>query len=556
MARLKHLYSFLWIFVLCLIITGGYQSAILEVSQVDAFGYALLFFGLVHFKKTGHYFPSWILDFAKKLTLIPSVSLAKLFLGGFSLILLAVLTEKHRLFKTSAFDLGYIDQAVWSTAFLKLPEGFLHSSISKNSFYFGEHFSPVLAVMAPFYKLLPTTYWLYGFQVALLALSASLLWKLCSLKKLPKEIALFIFSCFLLYQPIRGAAFFSFREDLFFTPLIFLFLIAIESSLKSWKRVFSYIGLTLSLFLVKENAPIITIFLSLILFYKKERAVGSLIFILSLIWFLYLNGTLMPLFSLGAEKTVFAARFASIGGSPRGILENFLQEPLRTTVVLFAPFLELKTWKYLLLVLFPFAIWFHRSIYLIPIFFLSFLNVYLSPRSVGFHYELLLIPFLFAFLAEAAFLKQNKFNLEKISFLLIVPFLCTFGRSPALEYRKIEFKKEYTCLRKALAVVPEFVSVNTMDGLFTPLCHRKDIAMRSNPTQISEDVVIYSPLENISRYGTPGIENWIYKLPVLNENYTLLFESSFMVTYCHKSMCPHLEKLKKDTVIATAGCLE
>ncbi len=73
---------------------------------------------------------------------------------------------RHLLFQSGALDLGYFDQ----TAYL-VSQG-LSPIVSFWGYHFmGGHADPVVYLLAMFYKLYPTVYWLLGFQAISLCLA-------------------------------------------------------------------------------------------------------------------------------------------------------------------------------------------------------------------------------------------------------------------------------------------------------------------------------------------------------------------------------------------------
>src|SRR5689334_5044375 len=74
---------------------------------------------------------------------------------------------KHWHFDSSAYDLGIFDQAVWHLSRFERPE----SSIAGHRNIFGDHFHPIIVLLAPLYWLASTPVTLLAAQAVLLAAS-------------------------------------------------------------------------------------------------------------------------------------------------------------------------------------------------------------------------------------------------------------------------------------------------------------------------------------------------------------------------------------------------
>jgi len=146
---------------------------------------------------------------------------------------------KHNLFLTTAWDLGIYEQSIWSTAnagkffwyTVELP-------INPNGCFFGIHFSPVLFLVIPVYKIFQSTASLLVFQSFIIALGAVPLY-LIGLKETenPKYALLFSF-LYLICPPLLGVNLFDFHTQAFL-PLFFFFAFYYFSSKKFFKYFFS-----------------------------------------------------------------------------------------------------------------------------------------------------------------------------------------------------------------------------------------------------------------------------------------------------------------------------
>ncbi|WP_274915321.1 DUF2079 domain-containing protein [Streptomyces sp. WZ-12] len=89
--------------------------------------------------------------------------------GFFFLAYAALSFWRYRTFSTVSWDLGIFEQAVRGYAHLRAP---LVDLKGPGTNILGDHFSPILILLAPFYRLLPSPLTLLTAQAALFALSA------------------------------------------------------------------------------------------------------------------------------------------------------------------------------------------------------------------------------------------------------------------------------------------------------------------------------------------------------------------------------------------------
>jgi uncharacterized membrane protein len=85
----------------------------------------------------------------------PDVALALLF----ALVLFGFEWYRHATYRSTAFDLGVFDQAIWLMAHGKVPYATL---VGRNIFL--DHFSPILVLFVPLYWIAATPLWLFAAQ--------------------------------------------------------------------------------------------------------------------------------------------------------------------------------------------------------------------------------------------------------------------------------------------------------------------------------------------------------------------------------------------------------
>jgi uncharacterized membrane protein len=156
---------------------------------------------------------------------------------------------------TTGYDLGIFDQAIRNYA-----HGHLPTSTLKGPHYdlLGDHFSPIIATLAPFYLLWPSTYTLLIAQAALFAIGAVPLTRWAT-AELGARAALAVGVIYGLSWGIASAAGFDFHEIAFAVPLL-----AFSATALGQRRPHAAILWALPLLLVKEDLGLTVAIIGLI----------------------------------------------------------------------------------------------------------------------------------------------------------------------------------------------------------------------------------------------------------------------------------------------------
>jgi uncharacterized membrane protein len=276
---------------------------------------------------------------------------------------------KHWHFDTS-YDLAIYDQAIWHLSRLEAPA----SSIRGVTNILGDHFHPVIAVLAPVVRVAPAAETLLVAQAVLLALSIVPVF-LYARSRLPFGPALAMSIAYGLFWGLQQTATTDFHEAAFAPLAMALLLLATErrAGLGFWAAVAAVIA-------IKEDLLPVLAFLGGFLCVRGERRRGAALLMGGLVGFVLLVVVVIPALSdrgqYGYRDTYSAA----------------LQAPWRIPVLLVTPPIKLLT---ALLWVAPFALLPLASplgLLLIPFAPERFLSA--SPNHWGtiFHYSAPLAP--------------------------------------------------------------------------------------------------------------------------------------------------------------------
>ncbi|MFJ3878331.1 DUF2079 domain-containing protein [Streptomyces sp. NPDC090077] len=170
---------------------------------------------------------------------------------------------RYRRMEEASWDLGIFEQAVRAYAWLQPPVVDLKGP---GSHVLGDHFSPVIALIAPLYRLFPSPVTLLVVQAALMALSALPVTR-ASAKLLGQARGLALGAAYGLSWGIQRAVDFDFHEICFAVPLLAFALEALLA--RRWRAA---LGWGLPLLLVKEDLGVTLAALALVTAWRARRA--------------------------------------------------------------------------------------------------------------------------------------------------------------------------------------------------------------------------------------------------------------------------------------------
>lgn len=166
---------------------------------------------------------------------------------------------------TSGFDLGIFDQAVRAYAHGQAPitplKGFGFDLL-------GDHFSPIIALLAPFYRIWPSASTLLIAQAALFALAAVPLTR-WAMKEIGTWPAVIIGCCYGASWGIASAAGFDFHEVAFGVPLL-----AFSTTALGERRLKAAAVWALPLLLVKEDLGLTVAVVGILIAARGRRVLG------------------------------------------------------------------------------------------------------------------------------------------------------------------------------------------------------------------------------------------------------------------------------------------
>ncbi len=282
-------------------------------------------------------------------------------------------------FNSYYYDLGIMNQVVYNTSkgrFLEMTNPQLF--INTKRFFF--HFDPILAFFAPFYWFFKGPEILLIGQSIFLGLGAIAVY-LIAKEILGKKLVSIIFSfLYLTYYPLHRINLFDVHGVALSIPfLLFGFYFLIKKNKDNKQLLTGILFLFLAL-LTKENVALTILFFGLyFLIIKKQKKIGFLITVISLVFFLSTVFLIIPFFRQGGH---FALKYYTIN-----IGENIKR------------LLTKDNFDYFIKLLRPMAFFSLLSPTLLfialPEFLVNMLSSNRNMINLYFHYSSVILPFIF-----------------------------------------------------------------------------------------------------------------------------------------------------------------
>jgi uncharacterized membrane protein len=249
-------------------------------------------------------------------------------LVSWSALLFAEVRSDYLGFRLARFDLGNMVQAVWSTAQGRPLEVTLLSG--EQASRLASHVDPILALFAPLWLLWPSPLLLAAVQIAACALGALPVFWLGRRHLASEKAAGLLALAYLAYPWLAWTALDAMHPVTLAIPL-FLFCVWFLDSDRLW--AFAVCAVPIAMTGELMGLPLAALGLWFWLARGRRRA-GLVIAAAGFAWAVLAVKVIVPFFR-GAESH-FYAYYATIGGSPEGVLKTALTDPGAIAATLFS----------------------------------------------------------------------------------------------------------------------------------------------------------------------------------------------------------------------------
>nr|ADP09423.1 DUF2079 domain membrane protein [uncultured marine crenarchaeote E6-3G] len=411
--------------------------------------------------------------------------------------------SKHWTFNSFAWDLGIFNQGFWTTV---NREGIFYNTcelhlVERGSF-FGVHFSPILFLLAPIYRIFPSPETLLILQSLILGVAAYPLY-LIGRRIVDRKTGLLVSTMYLCNPVVHGINCYDFHVQCMIPLSIFSSIYFYIS--KKW--VSFLMSIVMALMIEEHIAYVIPIFsLTFIIDYLKngekkpaipqfETIIPFFTVIFSVFWF-FLSRNIINHFNPSISETLRAGRHFDIFGvdDPQRIPIHLVTKPIKIVDSLrYAPLEKLKYLMFLIgsnlhlpflnpLLLLP----------AVPWFTISLLSNYQPYYSIGFQYPSYVLPFiLHSFVVGLRNTRSNdnsrghSLSYNQTAVLCLTASLIFFYIASPLSPSQLinEYSPAYlkpnsdihsALIRRQLGKIPQHASVLTQDNIFTHLSSRSN----------------------------------------------------------------------------------
>lgn len=444
----------------------------------------------------------------------------------FSALVGGIAVLRHLVYQSRGFDLGIFDQILHNISSWKPPIYTLTGTAVNHMTRV--HFSPVLYLLVPFYKIFPSPITLILSQVVLVALAVIPLRRLSESYGLDALTVNSLITVFLFFPGILGGLFYDFHEVAFYPLLLLTLLLSIEKE--------NLIGFWLAFILtlsVKEDSAIYLVSIGLFELLRKDRRgwQGVALIIGSVIYFAVISNFIL-------DTSAFEYRYENlIADSSKSpyieLFKIFFTQPL----YLLSEILTEEKITFLLVTFLPLAFIPLTGLVKLPesVFFLPLLAINLIPNwkaqySIQYQYSFgsapLYLFLMIRFLAGPIAPSWKKTCSALAVFATLIVSVSFFsGTSQMIHDFVNRDDNDIAVIRRMAAQIPANAELSTSDRFYPHFSQREQIYMekyRSNAEYLFIDL----------RKNVCTLEQALRKMESLNgilidqkENCCILFRS-------------------------------
>ncbi|GHF15339.1 DUF2079 domain-containing protein [Streptomyces griseoluteus] len=381
---------------------------------------------------------------------------------------------------SASWDLGIFEQVVRHYAHFESPV----SDIKGEGFnILGDHFSPILATLAPLYRLFPSPVTLLVAQAALIALSVVPLTR-AAMETLGKVPGVAVGFSYAISWGIQSAVDFDFHEICFALPLLAFVLRALLR--QRWRAAALW---SLPLVLVKEDLGVTVAAIGLYIFLFGSKKIGVALAAFGSAGFAFVTFLFIPAMNKGGKY----AYWDKLDGGSHLDLHALSDFFLEGTLV------KITTLVMLLWITGLVALRSPVSLLLLPTLGWRFLSREKNYWGMDWHYDAILMPILFAALINGLFLLKGsrrtwlrKYAACTVPAVLAIS-LTVSGQFPFRTLTQPETYRTSDLARSAEKVVPLIPygsTVETSGGILSHLTGRSRVFWVGGTGKITPEFIV------------------------------------------------------------------
>jgi len=408
---------------------------------------------------------------------------------------------RHDHFASNAFDLAVQDQTVWGYSRFE----FIYNTVLGIPNLLGDHFHPILMVLAPFMWIWNSAGVLLVAQAILLALAGIPIY-LWGERALAPLGGLAFQAAYLCFWGVLAGVVYDFHHVVFAVPAISLALYATLT-----RRNLLLIPAVAVAMLTREDVALTLIALGFyILAVQRRWVLGGILMALNAAWFGLLLGVVIP--ALGGGVSYRHWTYEALGSGPLSAVSFIVRHPLASLQLLFTPAEKVRVWvgSFAAFALLPLAS--PLLLVALPTFLERFWSA--SPNFWSFHFQYSMLPapiLTFAAMDTCARLKLLLgARVARLSTTALP--IAAFATSALLTFVVVRPLAEVTTylsdsrsaeIQSCLDTIPADASVTASNALVPHLSHRRAIYLIT--LQTDADYIAIDPSTNHGFF--PGEED-------------------------------------------------
>jgi uncharacterized membrane protein len=227
--------------------------------------------------------------------------------------------RRYETYRSAGYDVGIFDQAIRQYAHFEAPV----SSLKGVGFsLLGDHFSPILAVIAPLFWIWSDTRMLGLVLAALVASSVFPVFAFCE-RRLGPGLALLTTAAYVFWWPVQGLVAFDFHEIAFAVPLVAWLIDSLDRGRRG-----TVVAICLVLLLVREDMGFVLCTVAVMLAARRQLRLAGALAVVGVAAFELITRVVIPGFSPVGTWGYWA--YPALGGDAQSALAHIVLHPVDT----------------------------------------------------------------------------------------------------------------------------------------------------------------------------------------------------------------------------------
>ena len=387
---------------------------------------------------------------------------------------------RYAAYEAKGYDLGIFDQVVRQYALFNAPL----SSVKGVDFHIlGDHFHPILALLAPFYWIWPDPRML-GVVMALALAAAAVPVYLFARRRTGHAVALIAAAALLLSWPFQAMVNWDFHEVTLGVPIMAWLVWALDG-----RRAWLATGLAVLLLTVREDMGVTLLAVALVMAVRRHWPQAAVTAVAGVLGYWFATSVVIPHYSPTGEFGYW--QFTALGPDMPSSIAFLLTQPWNAVAVLFDHPLKVALWLLHLVPLLLLPLLSPLTLMALPILLSRLFNDRLNVWAPVYPYDAILAPILLMAALEAAHrLGVRRRGLRRLPAVVASTALATGLIGTALFPQVFPYHRTLTGdmtmtqhardLDHAVSLIPDEVCVEAADNAVPHLTARTHVGLHGD----------------------------------------------------------------------------